>query len=332
VSERFSKVPDALLFDPEVDDYTLIRVAVALGFPGRDPSSRQIKQVAPIKDERLAHAAREIARLRIASVLRPRRGARDRAKLQKLRLVGFPPHLDPDAGAPWVGLPHALSAPLKGRKGGAFAFRVLALYLREQRRRGAVQIGDEEAAWLLGRTVKQIRAASRMLERTGALVTFAPACDGYPPVYIIPGAPEHNPPRPDELIPARTRTLLALPVGEHTITIYASEGEHALLRPTVHESLADVSADRLLALWGTRPGATIHGKGLPTLARRALQSLRIDPARTLREAVSESGEVRSEKLSTRFREAVSAIEGRQLDLDLNPLYERSERINETRHC
>lgn len=241
---------DETLFDTFYSFEARLVLAVQLGYPNHNPSLEQIAAVAAMNRHTVLAAQAELettfsvwtdngdgiqhvggyqlAALDRPSAGRDRRGSYPRfnrsTRVEKVARWADP--RDPANGGRWGSLPGAILERLpRGRKNNALIRLAALAYAREQLRAGAIQIGDDALAYLLGSTPRKIGSARRLLAEAGILrfVRRDRPCN----IYTMPGGTPGRPENPDALDPLRTRRLDHLHVGPHTLRVYASANELA---------------------------------------------------------------------------------------------------------
>jgi hypothetical protein len=278
---RCLAITDALLFDETVTDAELATLGLALDYPDRAPKKSDYKDALPMNDAQVSNGRAGLAKKRLAylnrgRVLRttdPKRRYRPPVKLERIAS-----HADPTrAGVRFTLVPIKATKRLKGtRKGALPAWRLLALYCREQRMRGAVQMPDEVAAWMLGWSRDDTARARKRLLARDALVQTAPARGGLPPIYKVPDA-DFGPER--KLEPDKTRLFHSVAVGDESLTVYGRATEVEKIALLVRAALGTHTPAQILGAIGADTDEPIDARDLfagplERLADRARQEVR----------------------------------------------------------
>jgi hypothetical protein len=259
-SRRLIVITDDLLFDREISDITLFTLGLALAYSGRNPSKPQYKKHLPINDRQIAEGRRDVPRQRLSHLKYPE--ARDpvtKRYYDTPKLVGLAERADPSRRR-FVIVPADLTAQLRGtRKGALRACRLLALYCLEQLRAGAVQVGDREAAWLLGWTETGVAAARRRLLKRGIITVATRTPQTEPDIYIVPDSVPL--PDPERFQAERTRHLRPIFIGDEEREFYANAAEVGKIAVHVREALSAHTPTEIIALaGGTEENEPIHAK------------------------------------------------------------------------
>jgi hypothetical protein len=225
---------DHVLFHPRLSHAAKLVLAATLAYPNRDPSLTQLEAATGLGRLTIINAQNELEREQITGLDRPRhpweRHA-DKPRFQRTsKLAWIAPEADPLQRAnrnKTVELPGEFAAQMPRGKKNSVLYPIVALALvREQLRRGAIQIEDDPLAALLRISPRQVQRIRQDLRRSGLLDSARRdrPCD----VLTFPGATARDP-DPAALDPSRTRRLVPLQTAAFPapVTLYASQPELA---------------------------------------------------------------------------------------------------------
>ena len=239
---RCVKYLDRFLFDPEVPIEVPLTLGLHADYPGFAVGRKELMRQLPLNNDDVATARKYAMQNGIAYLnYRNQGGNRQTTEVAYFR-AGYNPQLEQ---------PHYVLAPteilmhLKGVHGAKELIRLLTLYLRDQRMRGAIQTGIPEAAAMLGWTRRQTKRRHELLaSKYGILQEVASESSGRPPIYVIPGALSEQ--GLDDFIPERTRYLQPLVINDARLTIYASAAEAEVAAYRVEDAMRNRRPDQIV--------------------------------------------------------------------------------------
>ncbi len=183
------RLTDVALFTHELSPAAKLVLGITLAIPERNPSVRQLEQWLPLS-RRAIHNAQDELEATGCRYDRPYSAA-DRNTFnprfaRSNRLASVPPVWEPvrrgNNVQPSVYLPGLVAETLPRER--KYALLTL-LYVREQIRRGAVQMPDPVAAMRLGVTERWVKEARRLLRERGVLKSAKRRYS--PPIFRVEG-------------------------------------------------------------------------------------------------------------------------------------------------
>jgi hypothetical protein len=213
-------IRDDVFFDPDCPTHVKLILGACAPHRYKPPTRGEILAALPFLSERdHARAMKHIAANKLAWVDR-----RLNAMGGPIRLRRLAPLVNTwETGNPRVHVPVAPLARLGSGRGVEEAVLLFGLYHLEQHRRGAAQLGDEAAGFLLGWKVGKVRRWRKILTERALIREAKPRGGRDAPVFVI-----------DEAItaadlnrfdPVRTRKLVPIAVGDTMMKIYATGAE-----------------------------------------------------------------------------------------------------------
>lgn len=261
---RYLTCTDTVLFDSTIDPQTFFVLADSLSYPRINPNNEQMMKDGPINERGIAHGRREIARARLAFVLRPGLTGKKPGSpkfTESVRLINIAPHADPRlAGKFFVLITVAASRKLRGARSGALrAVKLLFFYVREQKIRGGIQVSDELVARQLGWPLKHVRAAKEKLLACGLLKQrqkrrgpYSEAVYEVPAEFVHPDAvwgADRADPHP--LDSKRTPYIYPLDIGADTYEVLSDTAQGRQIARLVAQLLDSKGEEHVRALLRT---------------------------------------------------------------------------------
>jgi hypothetical protein len=228
---------------------------------GRNSYNAQLQQDGAINKNQMSRGRQELQQKGYARFAYPRLGEQ-----KPVRLVWLADFADPrKVGDKYIMVSTAATSILRG-KSSLFAVRLFALCVREQKRTGAVQIGDREIAFTLSCSQRKVKLSrEKRLIKTGLLQLRTPAALGEAAIYVIPPKYSHTKaPIRSSHDPSKTRYLRPLhlgALGDFSINVIASHAERAaIVKATenhVHREGANAVLSRLVRIQQPIEAATL---------------------------------------------------------------------------
>jgi hypothetical protein len=203
-------ITDWLLFNAAVPARVKTVIGYTLAWSGRNPSIGILATRSGMKPHAVIDAQRWIEANLLGEYRRGKRGAEN---TQTNRLVHLDPAALPQRDHYFECIPRRTLSGLPRGKGVSNTYLyplLLALYAREQHRRGAVQIEDEAAAAMISLDKRQVQRLRQKLIQTGALVRVRKDTPAH--VYRLRDFRAE----PDKLDTHRTPRVRQLPLRDQT--------------------------------------------------------------------------------------------------------------------